>query len=155
MRLVVLALVIAACGPTKGTADGDRRGDTNGRMFDFVSAKPDGSEWTVRVRGDSMWIAYASAKESKDLGPVTLDGKEARKLWALIDEVAVDEAEEVEPGDTEVGTVLLRVREPSEDGAHDIISIYVARDTENDSVLDLASYLIDLAKKHHEVEPAF
>lgn len=155
MRLLVLVVLLAACGPTATQASGTRRGDTNGRMFDFVSAKPDGSEWTVRVRGDSMWIAYADAKDSKDLGPVTLAGKEAATLWGLVDEVAVDEDEEVDPEADDVGTVLLRIREPTEDGDHDIISIYVPRDTENESVIDLANYLIDLAKKHHEIEPAF
>jgi hypothetical protein len=153
---VLLALVLAAgCGKNLGPSPDDRRGDTNGRMFDFVSSKPDGGEWTIRVRGDSMWLAYAEEDESKDLGPVTLSAKESRKLWRLVDEVAVDEDEEVDPEADDIGTVLLRIREPSADGEHDIISIYLPRDTENDSVIDLASYLIDLVKAHHDVEPAF
>lgn len=160
MRLLLVALVFglaigAGCGKNLGPSPDDRRGDTNGRMFDFVSSKPDGGEWTVRIRGDSMWLAYATAEESKDLGPVTLSSKEARKLWALVDEVAVDEDEEVDPEADDIGVVLLRIREPTEDGEHDIVSIYLPRDTENESVIDLAAYLIDLAKAHHDVEPAF
>jgi len=154
-RLLVVLALVAGCGKNLGPGPDDRRGDTNGRMFDFVSQKPDGSEWTVRVRGDSMWLAYATAEDSKDLGPVTLSAKQARKLWALVDEVAVDEDEEVDPEADDIGTVLLRIREPTEDGEHDIIKLYLPRDTENDSVIDLASYLIDLVKAHHDLEPAF
>lgn len=157
MRLLVALALVAGCGKDLGPSPDDRRGDTNGRMFDFVSQKPDGAEWTVRVRGNSMWIAYADAKDTKELGPETLSDKEARKLWGLVDEVAVDDEEEIPPGgdvSEEIGTVLLRIREPTED-EHEIISIYLPRDTDNDSVIDLANYLIDLAKAHHEIEPAF
>ena len=156
MRGLLVALVLAAgCGKNLGPSPDDRRGDTNGRMFDFVSQKPGGGEWTVRIRGDSMWLAYAEEDEAKDLGPVTLSAKQARKLWGLVDEVAVDEDEEVAPEADDIGTVLLRIREPTEDGEHDTIKIYLPRDTENESVIDLASYLIDLVKDHHDIEPAF
>jgi hypothetical protein len=158
VRLVAVAVLLAACGPTARPASGDRRGDTHGRMFDFVSQKPDGSEWTIRIRGDSMWLAYATGEEARDLGPVTLGGGERDRLWSLVDEIAVDEDEELDPEEDdgeEVGTVLLRIRQPTGDGDHDIISIYLARDTDNESVLDLASFLVDLVKKHHGLEPAF
>jgi hypothetical protein len=154
VRLLVLALLLTACGPSLGPRPEDRRGDTNGRMFDFVSSKPDGEEWVIRCRGDSMWVAYSTAKESKDYGETTLTAKESKKLWKLIDQVEVDGDEEVDPGD-EAGTVLLRIREPTDDGEHDIVGVTLSRDTENDSVIDLASYLIDLVKAHHRVEPAF
>src|SRR5688572_12476004 len=158
LRLLAALALVAGCGKNLGPSPADRRGDTNGRMFDFVSQKPDGSEWTIRVRGDSMWIGYADAKDAKELGPETLSGKETTKLWGLVDEVSVDEDEEIPPGgeiSEEIGTVLLRIREPLEDEDHEIISIYLPRDTDNESVIDLANYLIDLAKRHHDVEPAF
>jgi len=158
-RLVVLASIVvlglAACGPNVGPGTAGRRGETNGRMFDFVSDKPNGEEWTIRCRGDAMWVAFSTAKQSKDYGEITLTAKEAKKLWALIDAVEVDPEEEVGPGDDRGGTVLLRLREPSDDRDHDIIAVTLSRDTQNETVLDLASYLIDLIAAHHRVEPAF
>ncbi len=154
MRLLLIALLAVACGPTI-TGDPDvPRGDTNGRMFDFISSKPDGTEWTIRVRGDSMWVAYSTPKKDKDLGPVTLSGKEAKKLWRLIDALALEDRDEGEQ-DEDAGSVLLRLREPTEDDEHEILSTYVSRDTEDEDVIDLADYLIKLIARHHEgVEPA-
>lgn len=152
--LVFLALV--ACAPATRPGSDDPRGDTNGRMFDFVSTKPDGSEWSIRVRGDSLWVAYSTAEKSEEFDPVTLSAKEARKLWTLIDDLAIEERDEGEP-DEEYGSVLLRLREPEGEDRidHDIIGVYVPRDTEDEDVIDLATYLIDLVEKHHGVAPAF
>jgi len=154
VRALVLALVLVGCGPTIAPESGSPRGDTNGRMFDFISSKPDGTEWTIRVRGDSMWVAYSTRKEDKDLGPVTLTAKEAKKLWRLIEALALEERDEGEQ-DEDAGSVLMRLREPTDDGEHELIASYVSRDTDDEDVIDLASYLIDLIARHHEgVEPA-
>ena len=151
--LVLLALL--ACGPTTAPVE-DPRGEANGRMFDFVSTKPDGSEWSIRVRGDSLWVAYSTAQKSEEFDPVTLGAKEAKKLWRLIDAVDIPNRDEGEP-DEEYGSVLLRLREPEGEERidHDIVGIYVPRDTEDEDVIDLAAYLIDLVEKHHGVAPAF
>ena len=157
MRVLVLALILAACGPSVGPRPEDRRGDTNGRMFDFVSGKPDGEEWTIHCRGDSMWVAFSTATQSKDYGEATLTATESKTLWRLIDAVEVDPEEEVD-STHEDGTVLLRLRVPpdgDDDGDHEVVGVTLSRATENDSVIDLASYLIDLIKAHHGVEPAF
>jgi hypothetical protein len=155
MRLLLIALVIVAgCGPTINSDADTPRGDTNGRMFDFISSKPDGSEWVIRVRGDSMWVAYSTRKSDKDLGPKTLTEKEARKLWRLIDAIDLPERDEGEQ-DEEAGSVQLRLREPTDDGEHEIMTSYVSRETDDEDVIDLASYLIDLIARHHKgVEPA-
>ncbi len=151
--LVTLALTMA-CGPTATGDPSEPRGDTNGRMFDFVSSKPDGSEWTIRVRGDSMWVAYSTAKSDKDLGPVTLSGKEAKKLWRLIEAIELQDRDEGEQ-DEDAGSVLLRLREPTDDGEHELMTSYVSRETDDEDVIDLADYLIDLIARHHKgVEPA-
>jgi hypothetical protein len=156
MRWLILALSLAACAPATRVGSDDPRGDTNGRMFDFVSTKPDGSEWSIRVRGDSLWVAYSTADKSEEYDPVTLSAKEAKKLWRLIDAVGIADRDEGEP-DEEYGSVLLRLREPEGEERidHDIVGIYVPRDTEDEDVIDLATYLVDLVEKHHGVAPAF
>ena len=153
MRLVVLLLALAACGPATQVRSDDPRGDTNGRMFDFVSTKPDGSEWSVRIRGDSMWVAYSTAKDAQEYDPAKLSASEAKKVWKLIDRLELEEREEGDP-DEESGSVLLRLRIPDGD-EHEIIGSFVSRDTDDEDVIDLATYLIDLVEKHHGVAPAF
>ena len=156
MRAAVLALCLCACGATTQVGADDPRGETNGRMFDFVSTKPDGSEWTIRVRGDSMWVGFSTASKDKEFDPVTLTGKEAKKLWRLIDAVGIEDRDEGRPDD-EVGSVYLRLREPegSDHLEHDIIGAYIDRDTDDEDVIALADYLITLVERHHDVAPAF
>src|SRR5512134_1204199 len=93
ISLAVLAISVAAC-KTGGTYVDDRervgggdRGDTNGRSFDFVSTKPDGDEWTIRFRGNSMWVAYSIDDKSDDLGAFNLTPKEVKKVWNLVDDL--------------------------------------------------------------------
>lgn len=159
--LALAALVLGACGPATTPVE-DPRGATNGRMFDFVSSKPDGSEWTIRVRGDSLWVGFSTAKADKTYDPQTLTPKEAKKLWRLID--ALDLADR-DPGeqDEDAGSVLLRLREPTGDDdedddqalQHDLVASYVSRDTDDADVIALATYLIDLVQAHDGVAPAF
>jgi hypothetical protein len=153
---LALALGLAACGSTTQVGADDPRGDTNGRMFDFVSTKPDGDEWTIRIRGDSMWVAFSTETKSQEYDPVTLSAKEAKKVWKLIDRLDLAGRDEGEP-DEEYGSVLLRLREPTgeERNDHEIIGVHVPRDTEDDDVIDLAGYLIDLVERPHDVAPAF
>lgn len=158
MRAVALAAALAiatllGCGPAIGPAPEDPRGETNGRMFDMVSNKPDGSEWTMRLRGDSMWVAYSDTEGGEDRGPYTLTAKEARKVWELIDAADLPDLEEQDI-DPEVGSVLLRLREPTGDGDHELIEANVPRDTEDEAVLDLADYLVTLIQRYTKVAPA-
>jgi hypothetical protein len=155
-RAALLFAFVVACGPATQVGADDPRGDVNGRMFDFVSTKPDGSEWTIRVRGDSMWVGFSTAKKSKDYDPVTLTPKEEKKLWRLIDQADIPDRDEGVP-DEEVGSVFLRLREPEGEDRldHELIGAYVDRDTDDEDVIDLAAYLIDLIEKHHDVAPAF
>lgn len=159
---VSIALVIAAAGcKTGGTYHDERvplgennRGDTNGRSFDFVSTKPDGDEWTIRFRGDSMWVAYSIDDRDDDLGSFELDGKEVRKVWDLVDELDI-------PGrhtghiDDRHGTVLFRLREPGGEDGHETYTVYVSRDTDDDAVIDIAEYLRKVIKHHTKETPNF
>ena len=159
--LVVLGLAIAPGCKTGGTyVDEPRRGnanrgDTNGRSFDFVSTKPDGDEWTIRFRGNSMWVAYSIDDKSDDLGSFNLTGKEVKKVWNLVEDLNL-------PGrragyiDDDEGTVLFRLREPGgdEDG-HEVYTIYVSRTTDDEAVIEIADYLRTVIKRHTKETPNF
>src|SRR5262245_52084224 len=62
VRQLVLVLIIAlvACGGTYAQntreAEGADRGETNGRSFEFVSNKPEGDDWSIRIRDTSMSV---------------------------------------------------------------------------------------------------
>ena len=160
MRLLVLVLAIVACHPggryvTNGRGEGDvDRGETNGRMFDFVSNKPDGDDWQIRVRGNSIWASYAREDSIDKLGAKTLGDKEETKLWKLVDALGLTERKKGKK-DEDNGYVTLRLREPGEEDQHDIYTVYVSRETEDEDVLALAGYLQDLVKKYFGEKPSF
>jgi hypothetical protein len=130
------------------------RGETNGRSFDFVSTKPDGDEWTIRFRGDSMWVSYSMDDKSDDLGSFNLTAKEVRRVWNLVDDLDI-------PGrrsagiDDDAGTVLFRLREPGGEDGHEVYTIYVSRTTEDEAVIEIADYLRTVIKRHTKETPNF
>jgi hypothetical protein len=160
---IAIAAVLAAGGcKTGGTyvddqqvgdRDGDR-GDTNGRSFDFVTTKPDGDEWTIRFRGNSMWVAYSIDDKSDDLGSFNLTPKEVRKIWDLVDDLDL-------PGrkagyiDDRDGTVLFRLREPGGEDGHEVYTVYVSRTTEDEIVIEIADYLQTIIERHTKERPSF
>lgn len=160
-RAAIVAIFLtlcAACGAggsyaRRDLVDDDGRGDTNGKSFDFISTKPDGDEWTIRIRGRSMWVAYSTAEAADDLGTFNLTERELEDVWDLVDELDL-------PGrkrglqDRNEGTVTLRLRDPSI-GQHDIYMVYVSRATDDELVLDLGDLLGDLVKKHRGERPTF
>ena len=159
---VVLVLVAAASAPackgTYATGSGmtshtNERGETNGRSFDFVSTKPDGSEWTIRVRGSAMWVGYAKGKKTDELGSFSLSDEEYDKLWGLVDGVDIPsrKAGKVDP---EHGTVSLHLRAVTRKG-HDLETVFVSRDTDDEDVIALADYLATLVENHKNERPAF
>ncbi len=152
---MALALCAAtACSAPDKQVSTDRRGEVNGRSFEFVSTKPDGTEWTFRTRGNSLWVAVVNETRSDEIGTIDLSGKEARTLWKLIDLVDVGGRKKGK-ADPKHGTVILRLREADDDGEHYLISVQVSRRTKDQDVIDLANYLIDLVAKHKGVEAQF
>jgi hypothetical protein len=136
--------------------EGDRdRGETNGRMFDFVSNMPEGDDWQIRVRDSSLWAAYGDGEKVKELGTANLTQKETDKLWELVDAVEIPDRKKGKKDEDE-GYVQLRLREPG-DEQHDIFLIYVSRAdaADDEEVLSLAEYLQKLIEKHFKKKPEF
>ena len=132
------------------------RGETNGRQFDFVSNKPEGDDWQIRIRGTSMWCSYAHEDSEDQLGTTNLTAKESAKVWKLVDQLDLSERKKGKKDEDE-GYVELRLREPGgEDQSDtDIFTVYVSRATEDDDVLALATYLRELVGKHFKEKPNF
>src|SRR3954464_11797080 len=79
----------AGAGNSIVSGDVDK-GETNGRMFDFVSDKPEGDDWQIRVRGTSIWVSYTDKNGKTDnRGTKALTQAESDKLWKLVDEVDI------------------------------------------------------------------
>ena len=161
MRVFALCLALTACSTGGQYVQGERageadRGETNGRMFDFVSNMPELDDWQIRVRGSSLWAAYGDGEKVKELGTASLTKQETDKLWKLVDDVDIAGRKKGKK-DEDNGYVSLRLREPNEEGEHDIITIFVSRaDAEDDEqVVTLAGYLQKLIEKHFKKKPQF
>jgi hypothetical protein len=163
VRVIALCWLLVACSPGGQYVQGSRmetdvdRGETNGRMFDFVSNMPEGDDWQIRVRDSSLWAAYGDGEEVEELGTVNLTKKETDKLWELVDDVDIYDRKKGKPDEDE-GYVQLRLREPTdEDIEHEIYEIYVSRADagDDDEVLSLAEYLQKLIQKHFKKKPEF
>jgi hypothetical protein len=161
--VLALSLMFSACKAGGEYQKGQRnesavdRGETNGRMFDFVSNKPDGDDWQIRVRGNSLWASYSDEEKSDDLGTKRLSSSETTKLWDLIDAIDIAGRKKGK-ADEDEGYVQLRLREPGEgdDGeSHKIFLVYVSRTTEDEDVIALAEYLQELISKYTKEKPNF
>lgn len=163
---VLGSLALSACktggeyvkGNNRGGRDEDetyeRRGETNGRMFDFVSNKAEGDDWQIRIRGPSIWASYSNEDSSDELPTKNLTNKEANKVWDLIDALDIPGRKKGKVDEDE-GFVQLRLREPGGEEGHDIYVVYVSRATEDEDVIALAEYLQTLIEKYHKERPNF
>jgi hypothetical protein len=160
VRVLVLIALLTACHPggeyakgSPGFGGNNDRGETNGRQFDFVSNKPEGDDWQIRIRGSSMWASYGHEASTDELGTVNLPTKETDKVWKLVDAVGIPDRKKGKQDEDE-GYVTLRLREPGDEDAK-IFTVYVSRDTHDDDVLALATYLRELVGKHFKEKPNF
>ena len=163
MRQVLLAcvLVIGACHPggeyagsARNGGEGNDRGEVNGRSFEFVSNKPEGDDWTIRIRDTSMSVGYGNESKAEDLGTIKLDPKETEKVWKLIDALNIEDRKEGKKDEDE-GYVMLKMRTPGGDELHDQKTVYVSRATDDEEVIALAEYLQSLIGKYRKEKPNF
>jgi hypothetical protein len=162
VRQVFLAIVLSVCAckvggeyaqNTRTTADVDR-GETNGRSFEFVSNKPEGDDWQIRIRDSSMSVGYGNEAKSENLKPVNLDQRETKKVWKLIDAMEIEKRKKGKKDEDE-GYVMLRLREPGGEAGHDATVVFISRASEDDELLALAEYLRTLVGKYHKEKPNF
>jgi hypothetical protein len=156
----LLALVVGSCHPGGEYAGSSMnmnndRGETNGRMFDFVSNRAEGDDWNIRIRGTSMSVAYGDGKDTKKLGTQSLSSQESEKLWELVDKVDIPSRGKGKKNE-DVGYVQLQLREPGDD-KHDIYTTFIPRDNDklDDDEQELFEYLGKMVKKHFKTEPNF
>jgi len=156
--LVMIVGALAACGGSYAqnsrTAEGADRGETNGRSFEFVSNKPEGDDWNIRIRDTSMSVGYGNEDTSEDLGTISLDKKETIKVWKLIDALEIGDRKKGKKDEDE-GYVMLRMREPGGDEGHDMVTVFVSRATADEEVLALAEYLRSIIGKYRKEKPNF
>ena len=160
LAVSLVAVVLGAAGCPKAGGEYaetarqegvDDRGETNGSMFDFVSDKPDGDDWQIRIRENSMWVSYSDGEDVEDLGTRALTEKETRRVWNLIDNCNIQERKKGKQNE-ETGTYQLKLRLPSdasEDVTHEEISVFISRETEDEDVVALTEYLQKLIGKYH------
>lgn len=158
MRVLALCVALTACGGqyAKSERGGEvDRGETNGRMFDFVSNMPEGDDWQIRVRDSSLWAAYGDGSKTKELGTANLSESETEKLWKLVDGVGIPDRKKGKKDEDE-GYVTLRLREPDNE-QHEIFTIFVSRaDAPDDEpVVTVAGYLQKLIEKYFKKKPQF
>ena len=156
--LLMMIVTLAACGGsyaqnTRATEGADR-GETNGRSFEFVSNKPEGDDWNIRIRDSSMSVGYGNEDKSEDLGTIKLSKKETDKVWKLIEALAI-EGRKKGKKDEDEGYVMLRLREPGGDDGHEMTTIFVSRATADDEVIALAEYLQLIVGKYRKEKPNF
>lgn len=125
-------------------------------MFDFVSNLPDGDDWQIRIRDNSLWAAYGDGDTVEDLGTVPMSDKDSTKVWDLVDGVDIGGRDKGKPDEDE-GFVELRLREPGGDEGHDIFKIFVSRADAGDdeAVLALAVELQKLVQKYFKKKAEF
>jgi hypothetical protein len=142
-------------GSPMGGGSDESRGETNGRMFDFVSNRAEGDDWNIRIRGTSMYVSYGNGTKVKTLGTENLTQKESDKIWDLIDKIDIPSRKEGKK-DEDAGYVELRLREPGEK-LHDIYTVFIPRDNDNidDDTAALIAYLQKLVQRHFKTEPNF
>lgn len=154
----IVAVIFGACAGGNYVQGGRRgsevsRGETNGRRFDFVSNKPEFTDWQIRITGNSMWVSFSTDAASDKLGSINLTDDEASQVWTLIDAIDIPNRKRGKQDEDE-GYVSLQLKDPGDDGA-DVKVVYVSRATEDQNVIALAKYLQDLTEKYKNERPNF
>jgi hypothetical protein len=93
--LVAAALWLGCAGSQAGR---DRRGQVDGTAFELSTGgtahTDEYGSWTVRVRGDALWISQFKDGKAREFGTFQLSGNESDKLWTLIEDARIHKRRE-------------------------------------------------------------
>jgi hypothetical protein len=148
----VLALhcALAAGGCAGAPTAKDRRGQVDGTAFEFSTNGTEltdrAGSWTVRVRGDAMWVAQFKNGKSREFGTFQLSGDESQKLWGFIDEARIHKRRESGDFGPEVPSYSFTVLRPKKLSHTTVVSTKAAA---SDAALDdLVSYVQKLVRRY-------
>jgi len=148
--VVTLTCALGACAGAGASTSKDRRGQVDGTAFEFSSngteLTDENGAWTVRVRGDAMWVAQFRDGKSREFGTFQLSASEAAKLWGLIDQARITkrpEGRDFGPSMPVYSFTLLRPKKLSH------TTNVSSKGAASDAALDeLVSYLQKLVRKY-------
>jgi hypothetical protein len=148
-------VLLGACSGSAPTVR-DRRGDVTGRSFEFHGGAE--GEWNMRCRGDSFWVAFDQDGELKDFGSVKLEGREADRLWDLVDAARFEKrrSSKRKPTDEDEPLFMFWVA-PKEAGLRDVkpplVEIWADDVYSDEDLTRLIRYLGKLVQKYHKQKP--
>jgi hypothetical protein len=152
MLMLVVAMVggvvLAGCA-TAPTAT-DRRGEVDGTAFEFSSGgtalTDEFGAWTVRVRGDAMWISQYKDGAAREFGTFQLSAAESRQLWGFIEVAKIARRPAGRGFGTDVPAFSLTVLRPKTLSHTTVVTSKAAmKDADLD---DLVSYVQKLVRKY-------
>ena len=146
----MLVFLVGAFGCAAAPTATDRRGQVDGTAFEFSSNGTDLTDefgsWTVRVRGDAMWIAQYKDGQAREFGTYQLSGEESRTLWGFIELAKLHKRPPGRAVGPEVPAYSLTVLRPKTLSYTTVFSTKAAaRDADIDN---LVSYVQKLVRKH-------
>jgi hypothetical protein len=144
----VASVTASGCQPAPTTFD--RRGQVDGEAFEFstsgTSLTDEHGSWTVRIRGDAMWIAHFESGKSREFGTFQLGRDEAVKLWDFVDKAKIARRPEGRDFGPIVASYSFTVLKPKKlSYTTNVSSKGAAADASLD---DLVSYLQKLVRKY-------
>lgn len=160
-RLIVVAVLglAGAAGLTVGSAGCggaparslDRRGEVTGRSFEFGGGN-ENEEWSVRVRGDSLWIAVDRRGTVTELGVHQLLDEEAEALWEMVEEAKLGRRKSTTRNRGEAGeNLFMFVQQGAEAGLRDakvpVVELWADEVYADEKLTDLIQYIAELIQR--------
>ena len=151
-----LVQVLVACGGATPEI-GNRRGEVTGKSFEFGGGNED-EEWSVRVRGDSMWVAVDKRGIVEELGVFQLLGEEQEALWQIIDEAKLSRRKSTKRNRGEAGeNLFMFVAQRPEAGLRDdkvpVVEMWADEVYADEQLTDLIQYIGELIQRKTKRKP--
>lgn len=156
VSLTAVAVLVVACG-AGAPAVTDRRGEVTGRSFEFGGGNED-EEWSVRVRGDSMWVAVDKRGVLEELGVFQLIPEEQEALWQIIEEAKLPRRKSTKRNRGEAGeNLFMFVQQRPEAGLRDdkvpVVELWADEVYADERLTDLIQYIGELIQRKTKRKP--